>query len=295
MVYPFVVLVGTSHLIDMTTRRALVYDCVGSDLVTNAMALESIARTAGAVVGGLVAGAVISALGIGEVFLVITFLYCLSTAMVLGLSSAPSAPQAAESPSFVRELTSGLRYVRSQRPLLSILGVTILINVFYFPFQPMLPIFGDRLGVSAFWAGLLLSAHGLGSAAGASVIANGPNLRKGAIYTGGSAVALAFLFLFAAVSWYPIAVLSLLAAGFAIAGFGTMQSVLVMVTSDDAMRGRAMGILSMSIGVLPFSTLLLGALASVVGPAAGVMINASIGLLALMAFSLRRPEAHRLP
>jgi ABC-type antimicrobial peptide transport system permease subunit len=56
-----------------------------------------------------------------------------------------------------------------------------------------------------------------------------------------------------------------------------------------------MGLLSMSIGVLPLAMLLLGLGAQAVGPTTGVMVSASLGLAALAAWSIRRPEAVSAP
>ncbi len=67
-----------------------------------------------------------------------------------------------------------------------------------------------------------------------------------------------------------------------------------MISANDAMRGRAMGMLSMSIGALPFSMLMLGSYATAVGPSVGVMTSVAIGLLALSAFSIWRPEARKI-
>jgi hypothetical protein len=67
-----------------------------------------------------------------------------------------------------------------------------------------------------------------------------------------------------------------------------------MISADDEMRGRAMGLLSMSIGALPFSMLVLGAVAQAVGPATGVMLSVLVGLVALSLWSLRLPESLRL-
>src|SRR5690242_6563206 len=55
MVYPFMLAVGVSMVLDMTSRRALVYDFVGPGYVTNALALESMAQTAGNMAGALCA------------------------------------------------------------------------------------------------------------------------------------------------------------------------------------------------------------------------------------------------
>jgi MFS family permease len=101
------------------------------------------------------------------------------------------------------------------------------------------------------------------------------------------------LIVFAVSGWYPLALVALMVAGVGIAGFATMQSVLVMVLAEDEMRGRAMGLLSMSIGVLPLSMILLGLGAQAVGPQTGVALSVVLGICVLGAWSLKRPEALR--
>ncbi len=294
MIYPFVFGVGMSHLVDMTSRRALVYDCVGPDFITNALALESLAMMSGTTVGSLAAGSIISLLGTGAVFICLAMLYSLALVLMLGLNPLSRVTEPEAISSLFSDLAAGFHYVRSQRALVSILGVTVAMNLFYFSFMPMVPIFGERLHVNAFWSSLLLSGYGFGSIVGASSIARGLRVGRGWIYVGGCFVAMVFLFLFAVVSWYPIALLALILAGVGVSGFATMQSVLVMISSDDAMRGRALGMLSMCIGALPFAMLMLGGVASAVGPATAVMSSVVVGLVATAAFLAKRPEAREI-
>jgi hypothetical protein len=68
-----------------------------------------------------------------------------------------------------------------------------------------------------------------------------------------------------------------------------------MITADDAMRGRALGILSMSIGALPWAMLFLGGAAQVLGPSIAVVGSTLIGVVALAAWSRIRPEVTRIP
>jgi hypothetical protein len=82
-------------------------------------------------------------------------------------------------------------------------------------------------------------------------------------------------------------------AGAGIAGFATMQSVLVMVAATPEMRGRAMGILSMAIGALPFSMFFLGLVAEVTGPATALLGSVVLGVIALASWAVWRPEAVR--
>jgi hypothetical protein len=159
----------------------------------------------------------------------------------------------------------------------------------------MVPVFADRLEVGALLAGILASANAFGSMLGTLVLARGLRLGRGAIYVGGCAIALVSLLVFAAVDVYLIALLGLAAAGAGMAGFATMQSVLIMVSASAEMRGRAMGILSMAIGALPFSMLGLGLLAQAVGSPAAVAASVVAGLIALAAWVFVRPEAARMP
>jgi hypothetical protein len=59
------------------------------------------------------------------------------------------------------------------------------------------------------------------------------------------------------------------------------------------MRGRALGLTSMAIGVLPFSMLLLGLTAQTIGLGVAVMGSAVLGLLAMAAWTAR--GAQNLP
>src|SRR5690606_15637897 len=146
-----------------------------------------------------------------------------------------------------------------------------------------------------FLTSLLLSANAIGSIGGSLLIARGLPLTRGQIYTFGSTAALGGLLVFALSGWYPVALVALIVAGTGISGFATMQSLLTMVNAPDEMRGRAMGLLSMSIGVLPLSMLLLGLGAQAVGPVAGVTISVLAGLTALAVWSIKRPEARLAP
>ena len=293
MVYPFALAVGTALVTDMTSRRAMVYDIVGPERLTNALALEALAMTGGATVGSLGAGAVVSIFGIGEAFLAVAAVYVVTLAVLAGIKP-PRRERLATAPTrLIADIVAAFRALPAHRALVSILGVTIIVNLFYFSFMPLVPVFGERLGVGAFLTSLLMSANALGSIIGASCIARGLPLGRGLIYIGGSTVALCSLLVFAISGWYPLALLALIVAGVGNSGFATMQSLLVMVNATDEMRGRAMGLLSMSIGVLPISMLLLGLGAQAVGPTAGVAISVVLGLVVLWTWCAWRPEAIR--
>ena len=293
MVYPFMLAIGISNVIDMTSRRALVYDLVGEEFLTNALALEMLAMMVGSMCGSLFGGTIIAVLGMGQAFLLIAGMYALAFVCMLGVPARPR-PAATTKPRLIEDLKAAVRYVSGHNALISIVGVTIIINAFYFSLLTMVPLFADKLHVSAFWAGLLAAANPMGSVAGTFLLARGVRVGRGLLYVGGSTLAMVGMLAFALAPWYSLAFAGTMLAGFGLAGFATMQSVLLMLTASDEMRGRAMGLLSMGIGVLPFSMLALGGIAEVVGPTAALAGSVTIGLGIIGAWSVWRPEAQRL-
>jgi MFS family permease len=293
MVYPFMVAVGLGGVIDMTSRRALVFDLVGEARATNALALESMSMAGGNLLGSLCGGAVINFVGIGQAFFLIALLYLVSLALLRRVPSPPARVHATGN-SMRRDLSEGLRAVGRSQALVGILGVTVIMNVFYFSFMPLVPVFARDMEVNALFAGVLASGTGLGMLVGSFTWAAWPVQRRGLVYVAGTLLAMAFLFAFAAVQWYPVALALLVGAGFGSSAFGTMQGVLVMTTAEPEMRGRAMGVLSMAIGSLPFGMIGLGLIAQATDPAAAVMISIVAGFVAMGVWIARYPQVRLL-
>ncbi len=117
---------------------------------------------------------------------------------------------------------------------------------------------------------------------------------RGRLYVFGSAAALAALPVFALVDIYAVALLALILGGLGVGGFVTMQVTLVATAVEDEARGRALGLLSTAIGVLPAGTIVLGLVAEGVGIGPAIAGSACAGALALILWLARWPEALRL-
>lgn len=282
-IYLAMALIGVGGVADLTLRRALIGDLTGPRLLANAMALEAISMTSGSLLGNLAGGAIVDLAGSGAAFCGCGLLCLLATVCLAGVGVPPRSRAAPARVSLRRQLGEGLRYAARHRALLGVLGVTVVMNVFFYTYLPLVPLFAGRLGVSAFWTGVLGSAAGFGSLAGACLIAaaDRPAWRV-RVYAGGVGVALAALVVFALATAYPVALAGLLVAGAGTAGFSTMQATLVISVSDEAVRGRVMGVLSMAIGSLPLALFALGAIAETTGAAPAVAGSGLIGLAALI-------------
>lgn len=291
--YVFVLLVGVGNVVDMTSRRTFVLDLVGPSLVTNAVALESFALFGGNTLGSASGGALIDALGVGAVFGVIGGVYL--AAFLLFRSVPPIAVRRTGPPSSVRaDLREGLVLLRANPSLRSLLGVTVVLNFFFFAFMPLVPVFASKLEVGALLAGLLASANGLGTMAGSYVIASWQPTVRGRIYVVGGAMGMVMLAVFANMPVYALALPALFLCGFCAAGFGSTQGSLVAEVTDPEVRGRAMGLLSMAIGSLPFGMFSLGVLARETNPSLAVTVSSAAGLVVLALWLLRRPEIRRV-
>lgn len=215
-------------------------------------------------------------------------------------SSADAAvPGAAETPgpaqrmSPLAELRDGLRLARTDRGLLSILGVTVMANFFMFAYFPAVQLIGDQVNATASQIGIIGSMTGFGMITGSLVTARWGAGRWGLAYSSGVFVAMAMLIVWALSPNVLIAVITLYVASCGSGLFAATQSTLVLTTVSEEMRGRAMGLLSMAIGALPVGTYVLGEAAQQLGARTAVILMASLGLVGMTLWLLIRPEVIR--
>jgi MFS family permease len=302
MVYVFALAVGVGQVVDMTNRRALVHDVVGDRLMPNAMALESMSMATGNMLGALTGGVVIGLLGIGQAYGLVAVLYvvCLVLmgrvpAIARRTARATGTGTGTGTVSVREDLRDGLRALPANKPLVSLLGVTVLMNFLFFSYMPLVPVVARRFDVGPLLTGLLASGTGMGLLLGSAIMVLTDPQRRGRLYVLSSFAGMACLIVFALMSVYPIALVMLVVTGMASAGFASVQTALVMEVASVDMRGRAMGLLSMAIGALPFGMLLLGAVAEEVGTSTAVIVSADTGIVAMALWVTLRPEVLRIP
>jgi predicted MFS family arabinose efflux permease len=297
MVYPFLAVVGVGWVVDMTCRRAMVSEVVGPDLLANAMALESVSLASGLALGSLVGGTAIEAIGVGNAFLCVSALLTGSlvafTRVPHHVGSRPPAPigsgQSSASSS-LSALVQGFGLLAKYPSLLSVLGVTAFVNFFYFSFTPLVQVFGKRLGVGPALIGVLASMIGVGMMIGSLSVARLLPRRRGLAYVSGAFAAMLILVPFTQSRWYPLSLVLLLGASVGMGLFGSTQATLVMTVASEEVRGRALGLLSTAIGMLPLGMIALGELAEAIGAPAAVLSFTLAGAGLLFSWLWLRPE-----
>ena len=292
MVYPVLFVTGVGWVFDMVGRRAIVYDVVGPEKIDNALALESSGTATALALGALAGGSLIQGLGVGWALIV------MGTLQLVSLATFTAVPRLArrEQPAAAGAsgLLEGVRMLRTEKGLISILGVTAFVNFFFFSSTPLLQVVGGKFNVGPALLGLLAAMLGIGMFAGSLGVAHFQPRRRGLLYVSGSYIAFGFMTGFALAPWYAASAVFLALAAVGMGFFGSTQAILVMDSVSEERRGRALGLLSSAIGMLPLGMLLVGEIAEVFGASRAITLSVLSGAL-LMTFFLRlRPEASYL-
>ena len=282
---------GLGWAFDMPSRRSIVLDVTGRGGVTNAMALDSVGMHASRMTGPVLGGALIAMTGIVGGYIAILTLYVVSV-IFLSFIKLPPRERPAGAPNIVRNLVEGFSYVRGHRVILATVIVTVLMNLLLFPYMQMVPVIAlETLNAGPGLMGFLMGADGAGAIIGSIAIASfGRMTHHGRVYLGGSMFGLLLVFVFAWSQWIELSLPVLVLLGLGTAGFGTMQSTIIVISASDHMRGRALGVISLAIGAGPIGALLIGVVAEFTSPSQAIMMFASLGILTVGAVALLMPE-----
>ena len=244
--YVAIMIPGLAWALDMSSRRNLIMDIMGMERVNNGVALDSIGEDSGKIIGPALAGLLIAVVGVTGSYIVLTsiiFIGCLSVIRIKIRTSEkrshnPNADSIVKQKNYMvflevssvyvgqysggpalnvfdgiarvfKDLKQGFSYVSKNNVMISVIVITILMNLFLFPYVQMVSVVSKRvLEVGPFFMGLLLASDGLGSLLGSTFLASRRKIKyQGRVYLYCSILS---LFGLAAFSLSSIYVLSLL-------------------------------------------------------------------------------------
>jgi MFS family permease len=281
MVYALVFARGAVNAIDNPARQSFVMEMVGPDRVVNAVALNSVIVHTARILGPAAAGGVIALIGVGPCFLINALSFAAMIAALRAMDPralhAPPAP-ARRGPG---QLRLALRYVARTPELLIPLAMMAVVGTLSFNFQVLLPLLARFTwhGTAQTYTALAV-AMGIGSVAGALAAGArgrvGPRLLVAAAAAFGVALLLA-----AAAPTVPLQLVALIPLGAVSVTFAAGVNSALQLAVDPAMRGRVMALYSVVfIGSTPIGAPLVGWIAEVAGPRAGLVLGAVAALAA---------------
>ena len=278
---------GIGWATDNPVRRVMIGEAVGATRMGAAMSIDVGANNASRMVGPTIGGLLLAGVGIDGVFTLSVVLYAVAVLAACRVRYRNSFPPTT-SESVLARIAEGLAFVRGDKRLIGTLTITVVYNVFGWPFTSMVPVIGqDQLHLGPEGIGILASMDGIGAFAGAVLMAMfcRPDFYRHA-YVGGVMIYMVMLIAFALVPLPLAAGAALLFTGLGGAGFSIMQATLVYLSAPPEMRSRMLGVLSVCIGIGPVGFVALGWLADAIG---APWATAASGLTGLLVLLLTRP------
>jgi predicted MFS family arabinose efflux permease len=250
----------------------------------------------GTVVGPIVAAFIYAWLGPGWCFTIngISFVAVIIALLLMKIKPASAPLRRA---SALADLKEGVRYVagnNSVRILILNMGVS---SVFGLSLVTLLPAWSvEILGGDVTTNGILLCARGVGAFIGALMVAIVSRLNiKGKLWSAGSFVMPLTILAFAPVRWLPLSALVLVGLGWSFMIQANTSNALVQIQVPDILRGRVMGIFTLTFfGCMPVGALLAGLLASRIGEPTTVLLSGLILLGFAGLIHLRFPEIRQI-
>ena len=274
---------GFAWASDNPVRRMMLGLAVGADRMGRAMSMDIATNNASRMIGPSIGGVVFAVVGVAGAFALAALLQVLAVGFALSIRMRAGPGGAAPGEGFLARISDGIGLAWRDRRLRGVLWITIVFNVFGWPFTSLIPVVAQQhLGLGAEGTGLLSSLDGAGSFLGALVLGVVARPRHYArIYVFGLALYLVLLIGFALAPTIALAGPALLLGGVGQACFAVMQATLVYLAAPPEMRSRVLGVLTVCIGLGPIGFLHLGILAELFGARTACIMTGLEGLLAL--------------
>jgi len=276
---------GIAWAADNPVRRVMIGEVVGPAQMGAAMSVDVGANNASRMLGPTIGGLLLAGIGISGAFTVSVLSYGIALVAAIRLTHRNNIAPAEAGGAVLARMLEGLALVRRDPRVVGTLVITVIYNVFGWPFTSMIPVIGqDSLGLGASGIGILASMDGIGAFCGALLIAFFARpVHYTRLYIGGVIGYLVMLIVFALAPSVSLAGAALLLTGLTGSAFSVMQATLIYLAAPAEMRSRMYGVLSVCIGVGPLGFLGLGLLAEAIGAPVATALSGIVGLAALVA------------
>lgn len=256
-------LTGVINAFDAPARQTFVVELVGREDLTNAISLNAMMFNSARVIGPAVGGLILAAVGAGWCFLLngLSFMAVIISLLMIQ-TTKQSLPKRVHNP--WKPFIEGLQYAMQREIVWGMIVLMLLISVFGMSYSALLPAFVDKnLNLDAAAYGVINAVIGIGAVVGALTLARfGNSDIRGRLLFGASMVYPVALLCFAFNPFYAGALVLALILGLCFMLIANNVNSLLQLNVDDAVRGRVMGLFTLTFfGLSPFGALAAGAIA----------------------------------
>ena len=243
--------------------------------MTSAVVLGTVMWQFSRLVTPIIGGILITYGGTQSVFFV-GVLGWVSMLLVM-ISLKVSSPPADKSRNVLGDIVEGVRFILSRRDFVLLIGLTYSTHFFGMQYLQLMPFFAKRFGREADGFGIMLSALGLGALAGTFVVGRvRGSSRIGYIMIAGSLMFTAAVISFGFAPSFYIALVFLFIGGLSNTIFFVVAMTTLQLRVPERMRGRVMGIYTITFSFIPLGGVMGGIIASVYDERIAVAIGAAI-------------------
>jgi MFS family permease len=287
---------GTSNAFDGPARQALASDLVDREDLTNAIALNATMFNAATAVGPAAAGLVYAWFGPAWCFILngLSFLAVIAALLLMRLPASPTARRGTSTASDLRE---AIAFLATHRVILALIGMVGTVSLFGISSVALMPAWAvSVLHGGPKTNGLLQSARGVGGLAAAVFIASLGRVRfKGRLLSLGSFAFPILLLVFSVTRSTPLSLLAFAGVGAGTLLVTNLCNALVQTLVPDSLRGRIMGVYTLTFfGLMPVGALWIGLVAQYAGEPQAVMAAAVLSFLVAGAVWLYAPRVRAL-
>ena len=289
--------------VDWPARHAVFPALIQRSDMMSAVALNSVIWQSTRMVIPALGGLVIAFADTWIVFALCALGYLIMLLVIAGLPLPSGEPRVGQTSSPLLQLREGLEFTLTRRLFAMLILLNYGIMFFGSSYMQLLPIFADLLGRGESGYGLMLSVTGIGSVAGTWLVGYwqesrhlGRALLLSAVL---SPLCLCGFALIIALNQslplaFPLALTASLITSVFASMFMIMSMTVLQLKVPDQLRGRVMGIHSITYSLMPLGGLLLGVVAAFSSAPSAVALSAACLLLLVLAIVITQPKLRQL-
>jgi MFS family permease len=294
LVIGWAALTGCLSAIGNPAQNAILPRLIEMRAITSAVALMSAVWNGTRIIAPGLAGVMIALVGVGEAFLAAAVAFGVSVILIALLKVAPMPERRAGADN---SLLGGLRYVAGNRIFLTVVGLSFFSSMFGMSYQYLMPVFArDILAIGSTGYGVLGAFGGTGALLGTlAVVKIGDTQYRGQWMLGAAALFGLLVAAFASSTSYPLSMAMTFSAGFVASIYLNLGMTTLQVLVPDELRGRVMGVWSMTWFLTPVGAFVVGAGAEFVGTQTMVALGGlSVTVFAAVLYAVS-PELRAVP
>jgi MFS family permease len=252
---------GAALALDAPARHTLVFQIVGREDLTNAVALSSSLGTTARIIGPALGGVVVASVGPGAAFGFNAVSYAIVICAILAIRLAPRPPRTEPLPGMLAGVREALRFAVGSRRVAVTFFTVLLVSTFSFNFDVLLPLVARlTLDEGPRTLGLIASVFGCGALCGALILAAVGRARM-LLVLGGALGFGGFQLLLAPQDTIPAVCALLFLTGICYVLWGSSSLATLQLAAPEHLRGRAASLYFFAfMGGAPLGGLLAGSL-----------------------------------